>query len=73
MGLCYLDVVLLAELDDDGLKSDGVRLASVCEDSEPIAELPSGHAEIVAKVVEWLRAAYTEARDPRALPGNRSR
>ncbi|WP_354349847.1 hypothetical protein [Pseudarthrobacter sp. PvP090] len=29
--------------------------------------LPYGHAEIVAKAVEWLRAAYAEAPDPGAL------
>ncbi|GAP53676.1 hypothetical protein AHiyo6_02410, partial [Arthrobacter sp. Hiyo6] len=49
------------------LTSDGVRLASVARDPELIAGLPYGHAEIVAKAVEWLRAAYVEAPDPGAL------
>jgi 8-oxo-dGTP diphosphatase len=49
------------------LKSDGVRLASVVGEPELIAGLPYGHAEIVAKAVEWLRAAYAESPDPGAL------
>jgi 8-oxo-dGTP diphosphatase len=52
---------------EEALKSDGVRLASVGGEPELIAGLPYGHAEIVAKAVEWLRAAYAEAPDPGAL------
>lgn len=66
LSVAHVDVVPLAGLED-ALKSDGVRLASVAEEPEVIAGLPYGHAEMVAKAVEWLRAAYSEAPDPEAL------
>jgi hypothetical protein len=61
-----VDVVPLAALEQ-AVMSDGVRLASVTGEPELIAGLPYGHADIVAKAVEWLRAAYVEAPDPGAL------
>jgi ADP-ribose pyrophosphatase YjhB (NUDIX family) len=66
LSVAHVDVVPLAELED-ALKSDGVRLAAVSGEPELIAGLPYGHAEIVAKAVEWIRAAYAEAPDPGAL------
>ena len=66
LSVAHVDVVPLAALEE-ALKSDGVRLASVTGEPELIAGLPYGHAEIVAKAVEWLRAAYAEAPDPGAL------
>ncbi|MFC9335828.1 NUDIX domain-containing protein [Arthrobacter sp. NPDC057009] len=66
LSVAHVDVVPLAELED-ALKSDGVRLASVSGEPELTAELPYGHAEIVAKAVGWLRAVYAEAPDPGAL------
>ena len=66
LSVAHVDVVPLAELGG-ALKSDGVRLASVGGEPELVAGLPYGHAEIVAKAVEWLRAAYTESPDPGAL------
>jgi hypothetical protein len=64
--VAHVDVVPLAALGE-ALTSDGVRLASVTGAPELIAGLPYGHAEIVAKAVEWLRAAYAEAPDPGEL------
>ncbi|WP_353711474.1 NUDIX domain-containing protein [Arthrobacter sp. K5] len=66
LSVAHVDVVPEAALED-ALKSDGVRLASVSGEPQLIAELPYGHAEIVAKAAEWIRAAYAEAPDPRAL------
>ena len=66
LSVAHVDVVPLAALES-ALESDGVRLASVTGEAELIAGLPYGHADIVAKAVEWLRAAYTEAPDPGAL------
>lgn len=66
LSVAHVDVVPLAALEE-ALKSDGVRLASVTGESELIAGLPYGHSDIVAKAVEWLRAAYTEAPDPGEL------
>jgi 8-oxo-dGTP diphosphatase len=66
LSVAHVDVVPLAELEDT-LKSDGVRLAAVSGEPELIAGLPYGHAEMVAKAVGWLRAAYAEAPDPGAL------
>lgn len=66
LSVAHVDVVPLAELED-ALKSDGVRLASVVGEPKVVAGLPYGHAEIVAKAVERLRAAYAEAPDPWAL------
>lgn len=66
LSVAHVDVVPLAALED-ALTSDGVRLTSVTGEPEVIAGLPYGHAEIVAKAVEWLRAAYSEAPDPGAL------
>jgi 8-oxo-dGTP diphosphatase len=66
LSVAHVDVVPLAALED-ALKSDGVRLASVAGESELIHGLPYGHAEIVAKAVEWLRGAYAEAPDPGEL------
>jgi ADP-ribose pyrophosphatase YjhB (NUDIX family) len=66
LSVAHADVVPLAELED-ALKSDGVRLAAVSGEPQLIAELPYGHAEIVAKAAEWIRAAYAEAPDPGAL------
>ncbi len=66
LSVAHVDVVPLAELEG-ALKSDGVRLASVTGEPELIAGLPYGHAEIVAKAVEWLQAAYKEAPDPGEL------
>ena len=66
LSVAHVDVVPLAALEG-ALKSDGVRLASVAGEPELIGELPYGHADIVAKAVEWLRTAYAEAPDPGAL------
>ncbi len=66
LSVAHVDVVPLAALEE-ALKSDGVRLASVTGEPELIAGLPYGHADIVAKAVEWLRAAYAEAPDPGEL------
>jgi 8-oxo-dGTP diphosphatase len=66
LSVAHVDVVPLAALEK-ALTSDGVRLASVTGEPELIAGLPYGHAEIVAKAVEWLRAAYAEAPDPGEL------
>jgi 8-oxo-dGTP diphosphatase len=66
LSVAHLDVVPLEALEG-ALTSDGVRLASVAGEPELIAGLPYGHAEIVAKAVEWLRAAYSESPDPGAL------
>ena len=66
LSVAHVDVVPLAALEE-ALKSDGVRLASVTGEPELIAGLPYGHADIVAKAVEWLRAVYAEAPDPGAL------
>lgn len=66
LSVAHVDVVPLAGLEE-ALKSDGVRLASVTGEPELIAGLPYGHAEIVAKAVEWLQAAYREAPDPGEL------
>ena len=56
LSVAHVDVVPLAELEG-ALRSDGVRLASVTGEPELIAGLPYGHAEIVAKAVEWIRGA----------------
>ncbi|WP_311764400.1 NUDIX hydrolase [Arthrobacter ipis] len=66
LSVAHVDVVPLAELED-ALESDGVRLASVVGEPKVVAGLPYGHAEIVAKAVEWLRDAYAEAPDPGTL------
>ena len=66
LSVAHVDVVPLAALEG-ALKSDGVRLASVTREPELIDGLPYGHAEIVARAVEWLRAAYAEAPDPGEL------
>lgn len=66
LSVAHVDVVPVAALED-ALKSDGVRLASVTGEPELIAGLPYGHAEIVAKAVEWLQGAYAEAPDPGEL------
>lgn len=66
LSVAHVDVVPLAELEG-ALESDGIRLAAVSGEPELIARLPYGHAEIVAKAVEWIRAAYAEAPDPGAL------
>jgi ADP-ribose pyrophosphatase YjhB (NUDIX family) len=66
LSVAHVDVVPLAALEK-ALASDGVRLASVTGEPELIAVLPYGHADIVAKAVEWLRGAYAEAPDPGAL------
>ncbi|WP_426940068.1 NrtR DNA-binding winged helix domain-containing protein [Pseudarthrobacter sp. S6] len=66
LSVAHVDVVPLAALAE-ALKHDGVRLASVGGEPELIAGLPYGHAEIVAKAVEWMRAAYAESPDPGAL------
>lgn len=66
LSVAHVDVVPLAALGE-ALASDGVRLASVTGESQLIAGLPYGHAEIVVKAVEWLRAAYAEAPDPGEL------
>jgi 8-oxo-dGTP diphosphatase len=66
LSVAHVDVVPLAELEGS-LKSDGVRLASAEGEPELVAGLPYGHAEMVAKAVEWLRSAYAEGPDPGAL------
>lgn len=66
LSVAHVDVVPLTDLEE-ALKSDGVRLASATGEPDLIARLPYGHAAIVAKAVEWLRAAYAEAPDPGAL------
>jgi 8-oxo-dGTP diphosphatase len=66
LSVAHVDVVPLAALEE-ALKSDGVRLVSVSGEPELIEGLPYGHADIVAKAVEWLRAAYAEAPDPAEL------
>jgi 8-oxo-dGTP diphosphatase len=66
LSVAHVDVVPLAALEE-ALKSDGVRLASVAGEPELIAGLPYGHAAIVAKAVDWLRAAYAQAPDPGEL------
>ncbi|BCW66042.1 NUDIX hydrolase [Arthrobacter sp. NicSoilB4] len=66
LSVAHVDVVPLAALEE-ALKSDGVRLASVTGEPQLIAGLPYGHAEIVAKAVEWLRVAYADAPDPGEL------
>ncbi|MGY2743432.1 NUDIX hydrolase [Pseudarthrobacter sp. S3] len=66
LSVAHVDVVPLTALEE-ALKSDGVRLTSVTGEPQLIAGLPYGHSEIVAKAVEWLRAAYTEAPDPGEL------
>jgi ADP-ribose pyrophosphatase YjhB (NUDIX family) len=66
LSVAHVDVVPVGALEE-ALKSDGVRLASVAGEPELIAGLPYGHADIVAKAVEWLRAAYAEAPDPGEL------
>jgi ADP-ribose pyrophosphatase YjhB (NUDIX family) len=66
LSVAHVDVVPLAALEE-ALASDGARLVSVTAEPELVAGLPYGHAEIVAKAVDWLRAAYVEAPDPGAL------
>ncbi|CAI3793921.1 NUDIX hydrolase [Pseudarthrobacter sp. MM222] len=66
LSVAHVDVVPLAALED-ALNSDAVRLASVTGEPGLIAALPYGHEAIVAKAVEWLRAAYGEAPDPGEL------
>lgn len=66
LSVAHVDVVPLAALEE-AVKTDGVRLASVTGEPELITGLPYGHAEMVAKAVEWLRVAYAEAPDPGAL------
>jgi 8-oxo-dGTP diphosphatase len=66
LSVAHVDVVPVAALEE-ALKSDDVRLVSVTGDPELIAGLPYGHADIVAKAVEWLRDAYMEAPDPGEL------
>lgn len=51
-----MDVTPLAALP--ALESDGVRPASVTGEGELFAELPDGHADMVARAVEWLGAVY---------------
>ncbi|MFF2031105.1 NUDIX domain-containing protein [Arthrobacter sp. NPDC058192] len=66
LSVAHVDVVPLAALEG-ALKNDGVRLASVTAEPELVAGLPYGHADLVAKAVEWLQAAYREAPDPGGL------
>jgi 8-oxo-dGTP diphosphatase len=66
LSVAHVDVVPLVELEK-ALQSDGVKLASVPGEPELVAGLPYGHAEMVGKAVEWLRAAYAESPDPGAL------
>lgn len=66
LSVAHVDVVPLAALGE-ALKSDGVRLASVTGEPRVVAGLPYGHADIVAKAVEWMRTAYAEMPDPGAL------
>jgi 8-oxo-dGTP diphosphatase len=66
LSVAHVDVVPLAALGE-ALKSDGVRLASVTDEPRVVAGLPYGHTDIVAKAVEWMRAAYAEMPDPGAL------
>ncbi|MFP3459797.1 NUDIX domain-containing protein [Arthrobacter globiformis] len=66
LSVAHVDVVPVVALED-ALKSDGIRLASVSGEPQLITELPYGHAEIVAKAVEWIRAVYAESPDPGAL------
>jgi ADP-ribose pyrophosphatase YjhB (NUDIX family) len=66
LSVAHVDVVPPTALED-ALKNDGVRLASMSGEPELIAGLPYGHAEIVSKALEWLRAAYAEAPDPGEL------
>jgi 8-oxo-dGTP diphosphatase len=67
LSVAHVDVVPLAALEE--ALASCVRLASVTGEPELIAGLPYGHADIVAKAVEWLRAAYAEAPDPGKLLG----
>lgn len=66
LSVAHVDAVPLRALEG-ALQSGGVRLASVTEDRELIAELPYGHAEMVDKAVQWLRAAYLDTPDPGGL------
>ncbi|MCQ2001465.1 NUDIX hydrolase [Arthrobacter zhaoxinii] len=63
LSVAHVDAVPLRALES-ALQSDAVRLASITEDRELIAELPYGHAEMVDKAVQWLRAAYLDTPDP---------
>lgn len=66
LSVAHVDVVPLHELDQ-ALASDGVRLVSITGDPDAVAGLPYGHADIVAKAVEWMQTAYAETPDPGAL------
>jgi 8-oxo-dGTP diphosphatase len=66
LSVAHVDVVPLAALEE-ALEYDVVRLASVTGEPDLISGLPYGHADIVAKAVEWLQAAYVEAPDPGEL------
>jgi 8-oxo-dGTP diphosphatase len=66
LSVAHVDVVPLRELGE-ALASEEARLASVAGEPGAVAGLPYGHADIVAKAVEWMQAAYAEAPDPGAL------
>ena len=66
LSVAHIDAVPARALEP-ALEFGGVRLASISEDRELIAELPYGHAEMVDKAVQWLRSAYLDTPDPGGL------
>ena len=66
LSVAHVDMVPASGLAE-ALESDDVRLAGVADEPELISGLPYGHAEMVAKAVEWLRAAYRDSPDPGEL------
>nr|WP_231709498.1 NUDIX domain-containing protein [Arthrobacter sp. zg-Y895] len=66
LSVAHVDAVPLRALEP-ALESGGVRLASITEERELLAELPYGHAEMVDKAVQWLRTAYLNTPDPGGL------
>ena len=66
LSVAHVDMVPLAALRE-ALAHDGVRLVSVSTEPDVVARLPYGHADIVRKSVEWIRAVYAESPDPGAL------
>ncbi len=72
LSVAHVDVVPLAALEE-ALTSDGVRLASVTGGTGADRGAALRPAEIVAKALEWLRAAYADAPDPARCWMSRSR
>ncbi|WP_433123012.1 NUDIX hydrolase [Arthrobacter koreensis] len=66
MSVAHVDAVPFQELQKT-LEADGVRLASVTGDTQLIAGLPYGHADMVRLAVDRLRQDYAQTPDPAGL------